>query len=540
MERKYISEDRYKKGTTRKRRNSKTVRTNLKPKTESKVVQKEFPKNKIKKKKGESKVKNIVTCIILLLIIAVISRAILKDENEPFIPLPFITSSNEDIIKIGIITENSLLDSNTSNLVLNELNKYSNDRLLEIKTDYSIEYKCISKIDKVSNKEYILTINDKSKVIAEDIKKQLDDLRINVNSPYYKRLSNIEEIVVVNSNSLNIKLKIDDPYFIYNLDISLTTSKDLVNYIKSDSSNENRLEFVRHKAANKSLPIKVIVTKYKNVYDVVEAYKQHEINMFVTNAENVQNLLGSYQYNMAAYRNGQSIFLFSNPKSKLYEKEEVRQAIAYSIDRDSIIQEILKAKGTKIDLPFIYDEVKYKYDIYAAENLLLTSGYTKSNKVYSKMENGEKIVLELDLIVNKNDELKINIANRIKNNLSSIGIKVNIESLAEDKLQKRIEKGTYDLLLASVNLNNNPDISVFKNNLFIAENVTKAIDTVNNSTIQELNKNVKLLNNELSKQISAIGIYSDVSYLIYSKDIIGMQNISYMNLFSSLLKQSSN
>mgnify|MGYP003291290605 CR=1 FL=1 len=537
MEKKYINEARYKKGTTRKRRDSRTVKSNLNTKSNLKVVIKEkpIPKKKIRKRKVENKAKNIVICIILLIVIAIVSRAILKDENEPFIPLPFITNSNDEIIKIGIITTESLLDNNTNNIVLMELNKYSKDMLLEINEDYSITYRVLSEVVKVSNKEYLLIKNKECDVTVQDIKKVIEDNKLDKESPYYTKLTNIESVTIVNENELNIKLKQEDAYFIYNLDIPLNSYNSLTNYLIDSSSTDNMLVFNRHKKADKQLPLKIIVTKYKDVYAAVEAYKEKDINVFVTNAENVQNLLGKYEYNITTYKNGQNIFLFGNPKSKAYSKQEVRQALAYSIDRDGIIQDALKSKGTKIDLPYIYDNVKYRYDIYAAENLLLTNGYKKINNVYSKTENGEKIILELDLLVNKNDEIKVKIANKIKNNLGSMGIKVNVKKLTEAKLKTSINKGDYDLILANVNLNNNPDISFVKNSIYVSEILNELMESIEKSAICDLSKNITALKNTLSEQVSTIGVYSDISYLVYSKDVIGIDNVSYMNLFKNLL-----
>ena len=99
--------------------------------------------------------------------------------------------------------------------------------------------------------------------------------------------------------------------------------------------------------------------------------------------------------------------MFFNNKSEWLKNEEIRKVIAYSIDRDGIAKNTLNMTADIIDLPYIYDTVKYKYDIYAAENLLLSNGYKKVNKVYSKA--GKQI--ELKLIVNKDDSEKINIAN---------------------------------------------------------------------------------------------------------------------------------
>jgi len=538
MEKRYINESRYKKSTTRKRRDKHTVRGNLKPKSNPKKIVKKKPKKKIRKNTRkstrENKMMNIIICVVLIIIIAVISRAILKDENEPFIPLPFFTVSNDNVINVGVITTDSLLDSNTNNLILNELNKYSKDMLLEINDDYSLTYKCISSVSKVSNKEYLITKKANSKVTINEIKRTIDNHRSNEQSVYYNKLKNIDSVTILNTNTINIKLKVDEPYFIYNLDIPIDTSGNLTNYVRNNSSTDSILIFDRHEEADKQLPLKIVVTKYKDLYAAAEAYKSQEIDMFATNAENVQNVLGKYEYNISTYSNGQSMFLFGNSESEVFSKQEVRKAIAYSIDRDGIIQEILNSKGSKIDLPYVYDKVKYKYDIYAAENLLLTNGYTKNNKVYSKTEKGVRITLELDLIVNKNDELKINVANKIKNNLGAIGIKVNVEKLTESKLQTRIKKGDYDLLLANVNLNNSPDLSFIKDNMLVTQAIQQAETNVEQSTIDELYKNIILFQNILSEQVATIGIYSDVSYLVYRKDI-GVENISYMNLFHDIL-----
>lgn len=540
MEKKYISEARYKKSTTRKRRDSKTVKSNIKSKNEIKVVQKKQPekkivKRKIRKKTRDNKPNNIVVCIILIVIIAIISRAIFKDKNEPFIPLPFMNRANEEVIKIGVITTDSLLDNNTGNVVINELNKYSTDMILKVGSNYNIEYECISSVNKISNTEYELIKSEESNVTIVEIKNAIDSYRANEKNIYYTKLQNIQSVTIVNPNKLNIKLKVSDPYFIYNLEISLGTTKDVSNYTKDVNSTSNKLILNRHKNADKHLPLKIIVTKYKDVYAAAQAYKEQEINIFVTNAENVQTILGKYEYNINTYRNGQSIFLIGNPKSDICSTKEVRQAIAYSIDRDGIIKDVFKDKGLKIDLPYIYDIVKYKYDIYAAENLLLTKGYTKSNKVYSKFVNGIKTPLELDLLVNKNDEIKVSIANSIKNNLEAIGIKVNIEKVTDAKLKTRIKNEEYDLILANVNLNNNPNISFIHDKLYVNEDINNKIINIQNSNTKDLNANILDLKVVMSENISTIGIYSDVSYLIYSKSIVGIENISYMNLFKSIL-----
>ena len=541
MEKKYINEARYKRGTSRKRRDATTVKSNLNTKKGPSVSNVKNKKNtkkvkrKIKKIEDKKRTSNIIYCIILIIIIAIVSRAILKDENEPFIPFLFSNESNEQIVKIGVITDENLMNTNNRNLLINELKKYSSDMLLQINEDYSITYKCISNVVKISNREYVLSRNVESKVTVNSIKEALDKYRLDKDSVYYYKLKNIDSVIIIDNNTLNIKLKEDMPYFIYNLDISLNTSVDLTNYVQHSSSSAQRLVYKRHEDADEQLPAEVLIIRYADMYNAVNAYKNKEINMFVTNAENVENILGKYEYNIKKYRNGKNVFLLINSKSDMCSRDEVRKAVAYGIDRDSIINDILKSKGDKIDLPYIYDIVKYKYDVYAAENLLLTSEYKKSNNVYSKVENGIKRNIQLKLVVNKDDKSKVEIASIIKNNLKSIGIIVNVEKLTESKLKSTIKNKDYDLAIANIDLNNVPDISFVSESLLLTDNIKIAIENANNSDINEMEKNIMKLQTALSNDISIIGLYSDVSYLVYSKDIVDVDNISYMNVFKELL-----
>ena len=170
-----------------------------------------------------------------------------------------------------------------------------------------------------------------------------------------------------------------------------------------------------------------------------------------------------------------------------------------------------------------------------AENLILTNGYKKEEKVYSRMQDGEKISLSLNLIVNKEDSINVNIANSIKKNLSAIGIEINVEKLSIDNITDRLNNNDYDLVIANVYLNESPDISFIKNNLYISETVQECFDLVESSSVEELPASIYKLQLELSNNVSIIGIYSDVSYVLYSKEIIGIEDVSFLNIFSKLL-----
>ncbi len=542
MEKRYISEGRYKKSSARKRRDIKKIRKKVvadvenKKKLENKkaATKKIVKKNKKKispkvRKEMRIRRRNTFTCILLIILIVIISRAILKDEGEPFIPNFWAEEENESVLTLGIITTDDLRDENTNNIVLKELKHYTSYMLLKINEDYTFTYDVLENIEKTNEKEYILKIKKSKEYTPESIKNIILSYMVDEKSVYYPNVSNIEQIVA-GEGALTITLKEQDPYFVYNLELPVgnTLNKD---YVVSAEATAMAKIYERTKAADRTLPKRIIVKRYKDMYAGVEAYKKAEINILITNQKNVQNILGKYEYNVSTVKTGESVFLLFNQNSELISRDEIRKVLAYGINRDSIIKDTMQSLAETIDLPYVYDKSKYKYDIYAAENLLLSNGYTKVNKVYTK----DKKKVELTLIVNKEDEEKVAIANTIKNNLTALGVNINVEKLTKDELNKRITKGTYDLVLANVNLNNNPNINFITSKLYLTEGIKTALEAINISDTVNLPQEIKNASNTMSESISTIGIVAKTTYVISNKNLTGLTDISYLNILKNLI-----
>ncbi len=542
MEKRYISEGRYKKSSARKRRDIKKIRKKVVADVENKkrletkkVAAKKLVKKKKKKispkvrKEMRIRRRNTFACIILIILIVIISRAILKDEGEPFIPNFWAEEENESVLTVGIITTDDLRDENTNNVVLKELKHYTSYMLLKINEDYTFTYDVLENIEKVNEKEYKLTVKKSKEYTAESIKNMILSYMVDEKSVYNSNVNNVEQ-VVANENIITITLKKPDPYFIYNLELPIgnTLNKD---YVVSAEATATAKIYERTKKASETLPKRIIVKRYKDMYAGVEAYKKDEINILVTNQKNVQNMLGKYEYNIKTVKTGESIFLLFNPESENIKSKEIRQVIAYGINRDSIIKDTMQSLADTIDLPYIYDKTKYKYDIYAAENLLLSNGYKKVNKIYSK----DKKKVELTLIVNKSDDEKVAIADTIKKNLASIGVSINVEKLAKEDINKRVSKGNYDLILANVNLNNNPNINFITSKLYLSEETKTVLETINTSSVLNLSDEIKNASNAMSEDISAIGIVAKTTYIILDKTLTGVDNPTYLNIFRDLI-----
>lgn len=525
MEKRYVSEERYKKVPRRASR-KRTVKSSSNITVVKKSIQKKKKSNNKKYKMNKGKFVRFVFCFFLIILIAVVARAITRDKNEPFIPIfSNNVEENTESIDIAIYDNTSI---STNNLVITELEEYIYPMLLRINSDYSLEYELISKVSKINNKEYEIDIDDKSGITAVDVKDTIDNI-IKEKNKYYYKVENVDKIEIKSSNKLYITLKSEDEYFVYNLNLPIYKSIENYGLYNIDSSsNDNKLKLIRKDSVNNQYVKYINVIKVDNEESAIEMYKQDKIDAFFSSSSNVTKMLGKYEYDLKAYNNGEGIFLMFNPLSSKAKELYIRQIVAYSIDRESILNEVYSSNGKVIDLPYIYDEIKYKYDVYAADNLILSNGYKKNNLYYAK--SGKN--LTLTLLVNKDDEEKVSIAGKIKNDLLKVGVNVTVNKLSESQISSKKNTASYDLLLANVYINENPDINYLKDSMNLSSEITDKMNLVKSSDINNINTNILSLKTALSNEIGIYGIYSKSNYIVCKKGLEIFKNINYMNLFS--------
>lgn len=112
------------------------------------------------------------------------------------------------------------------------------------------------------------------------------------------------------------------------------------------------------------------------------------------------------------------------------------------------------------------------------------------------------------------------------------GIAVDISLSSEEVIVSNIKKGSYDLVLADVNLNQVPSTSFLSEYMYMTDELTLAYDKLSKekdiNNIQNLFKEYIQI---LSEDVSAIGIYAKVGYVVTQKSLLDMSNISYMKIF---------
>lgn len=551
-----INSHRYKK-TTRKKanENKERIKASQKYKREklkySKAKNKEqLMKNDLndnvhnsdKRKKNNKKYKSsnffkILALIACIAIIAIISRIIVKKENQPVVQADFNTDKKVILVqdydlKIGMSKLDSLDYLTSKNIILNELVSNLSNKLISINKDYSINYIVAKSIQKVNNKQYFIELDTKYNIKTQDIENTIKEIKnAGDKNIYYNYITNIDNIEDQGKNEFSITLKEEDPYFIYSLSFPIVNSGNDYPYdIKKE--NNNSVLFTRK---NSSSTLKSIqFTSYSDIDNLIEDFKNSKIDMFTASSDSIMQLIGKYDYNVKKYRDGQNIFLLGNKDSKIFSQKEVRQALLYSLNREEIVKKINPTFAEVIDLPYIYSNIRYKYDIVGAKNILLQQGWKSDKGLNKKNIDNEELTLELTLLVNENDSIKVKIADMIKDMAENVGIRINIRKAKDNELTEIIDKKLYDIILADVYVNDKPDITYLEQYLNINDKVNSALNIVKQSNIEDLPKNISTLQDVLSDEIACIGILARNTNVVYQKNINGFENINYMKVFYNL------
>ncbi|AOY76712.1 peptide ABC transporter substrate-binding protein [Clostridium formicaceticum] len=158
-------------------------------------------------------------------------------------------------------------------------------------------------------------------------------------------------------------------------------------------------------------------------------------------------------------------FLGLNFKHPLLRDKNIREAIAYGMDRHKLINNIYLGHGTVVDVPIyplsaIYDEasLRYGYNANQAVELLDNSGYFYGGDGNIRI-NGNGNPLIFNLITNKENILREKAAFFIEDELEKLGIKINVEILEWEEYNDRIRRGNFDMVLGGWELSYLPDVS---------------------------------------------------------------------------------
>ena len=491
----------------------------------------------------------IIACIVVVAILIVyisakimridekISVAVFNGNNEQPAEKEVLLENNYDL-KVALTSLGSRELSNSRNLIVNDIYKASNLKLIESKDNYTINYIVARKIEKLSDREYIITLNNSYKLDIDDVIYSVNRIMESTDSMYYERINNIMEISADGEDKYNIRvlLKEANPYFVYDLDFPLLDNESKIFGRFTYSINNGDVIFSKNEKNERKNLNTITLKEYNTIDDCVDAFRKNEVDMFFASSNNEMQLIGKSDYNVKKYKDGETLFLLGNKESDIFSRKEIRTALMYSLNRDEIVKSSDNNFIEIIDLPFLYSSIKYKYDVVGAQNLMNSYSWNRNAYgFYEKEDNGYKSAT-LRLLVNVEDQNKVNVANSIKTMAQNAGINIDVQALSQAEVQARVEAKDYDIVLATIYLNETPNIGFLRDYLDINETTSQAFKQVEESSVEDLSSNVQNLEYVLSDEVACIGIYARNINIVYQKYIYGFENLNYMSIFSNLDK----
>ncbi|MBO5726496.1 MAG: ABC transporter substrate-binding protein [Clostridia bacterium] len=160
------------------------------------------------------------------------------------------------------------------------------------------------------------------------------------------------------------------------------------------------------------------------------------------------------------------VYVGINHSSSLMKNNNMRQAISAALDRKKICESAYftnAVPATGIFNP-AWEPTKSIQTIQTSANSEISIenleeiGYNKKdNGVYYENANGDTITVRL--LVNSENQFRLNLADMVVAQLKSVGIKVIVDKVSYKKYVTRLKQGNFDLYIGEVNILDNMDMT---------------------------------------------------------------------------------
>jgi len=317
---------------------------------------------------------------------------------------------------------------------------------------------------------------------------------------YKKNLENVQSCAVVNSKTFSITLKNKDSFIIEKLSFPILQKKSFAEgsvFDKASTGNINPIgtgpfKFISSTAQNIKLEKNkewwnsrnsisnlpdlpyldgINVKIYYTANDSIKAFKEKAIDVTFIERQDIAKYNTRTDITYKKYEGRSYEYIAFNLSKAALSDKVVRQAIAYAIDKNAIIKELMPGEATAAEIPVFRDSwlyggntLSYTPDSQKAKTLLLQNGWKENDGVMYKVVSGNTLSLDFKLAVNEENDTRLKVAEIIAKQLKDIGIKVTIEKEKwDDKYApvnlKSVATRKFDMALMGCRISTLPDIS---------------------------------------------------------------------------------
>lgn len=304
---------------------------------------------------------------------------------------------------------------------------------------------------------------------------------------------------------------------------------------------------------------KILGKVFDTEEDILRAFETGQINMATTigvdwEKYNQNNGINSIEFISPNYE-----FLGFNFNKKIFQGEDgkiLRKAIVYGINRQKIIETVYLGHGTQIDVP-IHPKSWLISDASNSYGYSLDMAKEEMNKLKAKDIDIDKI--SIDLLTNTFNPVRLKTAEMIKENLSQLGIEVNIfpqvgrkDEISEEDIKKQWEEinkmmasGKFDVVLSGWKLSVIPDLSFafhssqIKYNTNFINYSNQEMDTLLekvflNGNREDKQENYKELQDLISEDLPYISLFFKNKSLLLNNKIKGNLQPTFFNPYKGI------
>lgn len=400
----------------------------------------------------------ILICLILLVSFCGCKNK--EDEsNDPNI-VPNVSNSSEGTLKLAY-SKADMLDPFTASMTANiQILALAYDGLYKLDKSYN-SIPSIAKNSVIGETTVNVTLNsvnfsDGSPITAADVVYSFEKSRL---SPAFgSRLENIAGASVSTSNMLVFTLREPDPYVLSCLTFPI---------VKSGSSGELPIGSGRYTPQKSGESVYLVVNSDKQGFNPaiktimlvpVRDITSLESSLEIGNTGFFYNDLSDGTYSRINAKTVEMginnlVYLGFNSQSEIFSNASMRQAVNLAINRKEITSVAFQGHARETYSPFNPDWYALK-----SKNLIVSSNTQKALELIAESEIDIENT-QISLLVNKDNQFKLETANFVESYLTSLGFKVLLKDYTEEYYTEALELGSFDIYIGEIRLSPNMNLN---------------------------------------------------------------------------------
>ncbi len=308
--------------------------------------------------------------------------------------------------------------------------------------------------------------HDGAAFTSQDVVHTIERIRaLGEESMYYNRIAHIEGVEITDILHFSIKLAKPHVMVLNLLDFPIvpchrtdldTNMVGTGQYKLENYTTNKQLTLLKNEGWTLSDPPateRIYVKMVQSTSDAASLVKIGEVTAVAANMHTVGGLGIGENMRITQYPTLQYEFVGFNLEDAHLKRSGVREAITYAIDRAKIIEDVFLGYGSAVAVPvppssylYIGEADKKVRNLEAARAALFAEGYVIEEGVAKKIREDEtEEQLSLSLLINEENEERKKYAEKIRKDLSEIGISVTVTALPFSEYTARLASGEFDM-----------------------------------------------------------------------------------------------